>query len=143
MRAEGELLAGETFFFVNFSPSGGAAEEEAEKKRLSVEVARQGGAVAANYTSALVTRVLAGRAEKSTRYDVACAHADVVSTSWLDLCLRKGVLVDPRPKHYLNITTATIEALGRAVDKFGDSYTERVDEGDVRTLLMRGATAKP
>ena len=149
-----ELFQGETIFLLH-------AHSQPAKDDCRRLVKEHGGMNVMALTSD-TTRVVSSRFSETAAADsdVAKSQLDVLTLAWLHDCETAGKVLAPQPKHRLRFYSANRDAA--AVDRFGDrraccasrtaqplltrcprarSYTEDVDQEDMRALLRQAAGA--
>ena len=60
---------------------------------------------------------------------------DVLTPGWLRDCVDAGAVIEPRPKHRLHLSRATVERNQGRVDAFGDDHLVDVDTEDAAALV--------
>lgn len=126
-----DAFASCTFFFVNTAPG--------DKERLERLVVSHGGTVHQSWNETVTHMVAANRA---ARFEGAKERQrDILSVAWLERSAERGELLPVTPKDRLHFSVNTALTHKEDVDTFGDSFTEAVDEDDVRSLLQQAAGA--
>jgi hypothetical protein len=65
----------------------------------------------------------------------ASDHYDIITEAWLERCCAAGSLVEPRFAELLGMTPRTRARMSELADRFGDSYSDNIDEDKMRALL--------
>jgi len=83
-------------------------------------------------------RVVAGNSKIPTVYAlIKRGTIDIVRPSWLLDCVERSDIIPLLPKYMLFTTDKTKEQFGKSLDKFGDSYTDEVNDAGLHELFSQ------
>ena len=141
MARSDDALAGlDVCVIVGGGGGGGRAAEAAGalKQELVALVATRGGRHSET-RHAGVTHVVAPASARHHVQFIAAVRAggvDVLTPEWLRECVAEGRVVEPRPRHRLHLSRATVDAAEGRVDSLGDAHDVDVNREDLRALAF-------
>ena len=114
-----------------------AAEKARELKQELCELIKRHGGAHSEAQHAGVTHVICDpSATNGVAFNAAKKSGlDVLTPGWLRDCVDAGRVIEPRPKHRLHLSRATVELSEGRVDAFGDDHLVDVDTEDAAALV--------
>lgn len=114
-----------------------AGEKARELKQELCELIKRHGGTHSEAQHAGVTHVICDpSAVNGVAFNAAKKSGlDVLTAQWLRDCVDAGRVIEPRPKHRLHLSRATVERSQGRVDAFGDDHLVDVDTEDAAALV--------
>ena len=139
-RSDDALAGLDVCVIVGGGGGGGRAAEAAGalKQELVALVATRGGRHSET-RHAGVTHVVAPASARHHVQFIAAVRAggvDVLTPEWLRECVAEGRVVEPRPRHRLHLSRATVDAAEGRVDSLGDAHDVDVNREDLHALAF-------